>query len=130
MPQLTEIIANKNMVDIKIAELRAMMVSEQDEDVAKKLMSLLDDRQNLLISIHRANITSKISIGEADIDIATAIIIRDSIEDKFICLSELITNQECTLDKLKLMDQRDRYFDEHTLIDMGIQRNDLNVMLS
>jgi len=128
--QLTEIIANKNMVDIKIAELRAILVSEQDEDIAKKLMSLLDDRQNLLISIHRANITSKISIGSADIDIATAIIIRDSIEDKFICLSELITNKECVLDKLKLMEQRDRYFDEHTLIDMGIQRNDLNVMLS
>lgn len=130
MSQLTEIIANKNMVDIKIAELRAILVSEQDEDIAKKLMSLLDDRQNLLISIHRANITSKISIGSADIDIATAIIIRDSIEDKFICLSELITNKECVLDKLKLMEQRDRYFDEHTLIDMGIQRNDLNVMLS
>jgi len=63
-------------------------------------------------------------------DIATAIIIRDGIADKVSYTTELIDNPDSTLDKLELMKQRDRYFEEYTLIDMGIQKNDLNVTLS
>jgi hypothetical protein len=129
MAQLMEVLAQKRMLDQKIDELQEMLVDKQSDELAAVLIGFLDDKQSNLINIHRANIASKINLGGTDIDIATAVIIRDSIESKFIYLTELIQNPECELDKLELMKQRDRYFDEYSLIDMGIQKNDLNVTL-
>lgn len=129
MAQLMEVLAQKRMLDQKIDELQEILVDKQNDELAAVLIGFLDDKQSNLINIHRANIASKINLGGTDIDIATAVIIRDSIESKFIYLTELIQNPECELDKLELMKQRDRYFDEYSLIDMGIQKNDLNVTL-
>ena len=117
-------------IDQKIDELQEILLKEQNDEIAAELITLLDDRQAHNINIHRANIASKINIGGSDMDIATAIIIRDGIADKVSYTTELIDNPDSTLDKLELMKQRDRYFEEYTLIDMGIQKNDLNVTLS
>ena len=130
MAQLMEVLAQKRMLDQKIDELQEILSKEQNDDIAAELITLLDDRQAHSINIHRANIASKINIGGSDMDIATAIIIRDGIADKVSYTTELIDNPDSTLDKLELMKQRDRYFEEYTLIDMGIQKNDLNVTLS
>jgi len=130
MAQLMEVLAQKRMIDQKIDELQEILLKEQNDEIAAELITLLDDRQAHNINIHRANIASKINIGGSDMDIATAIIIRDGIADKVSYTTELIDNPDSTLDKLELMKQRDRYFEEYTLIDMGIQKNDLNVTLS
>jgi len=129
MAQLMEVLAQKRMVDQKVDELQEILLKEQNDDVAAELITLLDSRQSHLINIHRANIASKINVGGTDIDIATAVIIRDSIADKVSYTTELIENPDSTLDKLELMKQRDRYFEEYTLLEMGIQKNDLNVTL-
>lgn len=130
MAPLYEIIAEKNLVDTKLSELRDILKIEQTDKLAEELVSLIDKRQTLLISIHQANVASSINIAGSSVDISTAVVIRDAIKKKFDYLSDLINNPECKLDKLELMLQRDKYFDEYTLIDMGININDLNVTLN
>lgn len=130
MAQLFEMVAEKKMIDKKIVELRAVLRESQTDELATELVSLIDKRQSLLINIHRANISSSINIGGTSVDIATAILLRDSIKNKFDYLTELIDNPNCNLDKLELFSQRDRYFEEYVLIDMGIQKNDLQVTVS
>lgn len=130
MSQLMEVLAKKKILTTKIEELQKMLLKKQNDDVAAKLVCLLDERQAHRINIHRANIASKINIGGADIDIATAVIIRDVIVEKVLYTTELINSPDSTLDSLELMKQRDRYFEEYTLLDMGIQKNDLSVTLN
>lgn len=129
MAHLEEILAQKEMLDRKIKEIKDILKTHQTDALADELVKLLEQRQHTLINIHRANVASKLKLGGNDIDITTAVIIRDTIGEKVNYLTELIENPECTLDKLELMKQRDRHFEEYTLISMGVQRNDLNVTL-
>jgi hypothetical protein len=129
MAQLTEILLQKDVINKKISELQNILLNTQTENLASELVELLEKKQNALINIHRANTASHINIGGTKVDITTAVIIRDSIAEKISYLTALIQNQDCSLDKLELMKQRDKYFEEHILISMGIQKNDLNVTL-
>lgn len=129
MAQLIEVIAQKKMLDKKISELRCILLSEQNDDLAQELLAAVELRQGKLINIHMANIASMIKIGGTEMNIGVAVIIRDTIKLKIDSLTELIESSDCTLDKLELMKQRQKHFDEYTLIDMGIQKNDLSVTL-
>jgi hypothetical protein len=129
MTQLAELLLQKNVIKKKILELQDILYNTQTDILANELVELLEQKQSILINIHRANTASKLNIGGTKVDIATAVIIRDSIFEKITYLTDLIQNKDCSLDKLELMKQRDKYFEEHILISMGIQKNDLNVIL-
>lgn len=124
---LMEVIANKRIIDKKISELRKLLSIKQTDELAQELMDLLEQKQTKCININSANEQSSISLGGTDLSVNVAVMIRDTISEKISILTELINDPECTLDKLNLQKQRDKHFDEYILINMSIQRNDLNV---
>jgi len=129
MDYLAEIIFSKKILESKIEELKDILNNEQSDTMAERLVKLLEEHQSTLIEIHRANIASKLNIGGVEVDVATAVILKKSIEHKINCLTMLIINPECSLDKLELMEQRDIYYKDFKLISIGINRNDLNVTI-
>ena len=124
---LTEVIAQKKLFDKKISEVKRLLKIRPTEDLAQELMDLLEMRQGKLININSANDHSKINLGGTEVSITVAVLIRDTIHAKIGILTDLINDADSALDKLKLLEQRDKHFNEYTLINMGIQRNDLNV---
>jgi hypothetical protein len=124
---LIELIAQKKMYDQKIREVRKLLEVRPSEELAYELLDLLEIRQGKLISINRANEQSTLNLGGTDITITLAVMIRDTIKAKMDVLTKLINNPENGLDKIKLLEQRDKHFNEYTLISMGITKNDLNV---
>jgi len=127
MPYLAEIIAQKRILDRKILEVKRFLQHEQTNALAQELFALLEMRQNKILNITAANNASTISIGGTEVSIATAIEIRVTIKEKIGVLTKLINSNECNLDKIELQSQRDKYYDEYTLLSMGIERNDLQV---
>lgn len=129
MSQLYEVIKEKEALEKKIEEVKSLLLQEHSDDLAAELVALLELKQGKKINIHRANIASRISIGKTELDITTAVIIRDTVKEKIDYLTLLINDPECRLDKLELMKQRDQYSTEYNLLSMGILKNDLNVSL-
>lgn len=124
---LIELIAHKEILDQKIEEVKALLAIKPSEALAAEFMDLLEIRQSKLINIHRANEQSKLSLGGTEISITLAVLLRDTIKEKVDTLTSLIRNPENDLDKLELQAQRDQHFNEYTLLNMSIIRNDLNV---
>lgn len=130
MSYLMEIIEKKNILDCKIKELKKILRSNQNNELAEKLFSFIEERQALLLNIQAANNVSTINIGGQDIPISTAVEIRKTIKSKVDVLTELISDENCGLDKLELQTQRDAYYEEYILLTMGITRNDLQVRVN
>ena len=129
MTQLYEVLSHKKVLDKKIKELRRLLSVEQDEDLTAELLAALELKQGKSISIHLSNKNTIIDIGETKLDIATAVIIRDTIKEKINYITELINNIECRLNKIELIRQRDRYFEEYILIDTRILQSDINLKI-
>jgi hypothetical protein len=124
---LIELIHGKRMVDKKIAELEAILHHKSTDDITKALLDAVDDRQNKVLSICSANHKSYIKIGDTKVDVSTALIIRNTIQQKIDILTSLINDGDSTLDKLELMVQRDSYHEQLVLLNIGILKNDLSV---
>lgn len=124
---LKEIVCEKVMIDKKIVELEFILHHEATEAVTQALLEAIDLRQNKLLSIYSVNHKSKINIGDTKMDINTAIIIRNTIQQKMDILTGLINDNGCVLDKLGLMEQRDQYNGQLVLLNIGILKNDLSV---
>ena len=124
---LKEIVCEKVMIDKKIVELELILHHEATEAVTQALLEAIDLRQNKLLSIYSVNHKSKINIGDTKMDINTAIIIRNTIQQKMDILTGLINDNGCVLDKLGLMEQRDQYNGQLVLLNIGILKNDLSV---
>jgi hypothetical protein len=130
MPYLFELLTDKTMIDIKISEIKSILKHEQKDSLAQELFRLFELKQSKLLYISAANNTSKLNIGENEINITTALIIRKTIKEKIDILTDMINNKDCSLDKMELQKQRDRYYDEYILLSMGIKRNDLTITIS
>jgi len=124
---LKELIYEKTMLDKKIVELEAILHYNATETVTQALLEAVDLRQTKLLSIYSVNHKSKISIVDTKVDINTAIIIRDTIQRKMDILTALINDNNCILDKLELMVQRDLYYEQIVLLNIGILKNDLSI---
>jgi hypothetical protein len=129
MPYLFELLTDKTMLDIKIEEIKSMLKYEQTDDLAQELFGLLELRQSKLLHIATANNMSKLNVGGTEINITTAITIKNTIKEKIDILTNMINNKDCHLDKIELQKQRDRYYGEYVLLSMGIKRNDLTVTM-
>lgn len=128
---LIEVLDQKKIIDQKIDELKTILLSDPnpDDELAQRLINLLDLKQGKLMNINSANNQSKIKVGTVELSVANAVIIRDTIKEKIGLISQLIMSKDCGLDKVSLMDQRDKYFEEHTLINTCIIKSDTTVVL-
>ncbi len=125
---LYELVDQKKVLDIKIQELKVMLEVDPKDEIAKELLDLLEIRQAKVINISLANSGSNITIGNTKTTVTAAVVVRDTIKSKIDILTNII-NSDNSLDKLSLIRQRDKYFEEYTFIDMAIKRNDLTVTL-
>jgi len=126
---LKELMAQKEMIDRKIKELKGVLNYNQTDKLAEELFKLLELRQEKLLNIDAANNASSISIGGTTVTISMAVRLKNTIVYKLEVLTDLLENDSCSLDKLELQKQRDTYYEDYVLLDMAIERNDLNVEL-
>jgi len=130
---LAEILIEMNNLKKKISQLRFYIekVSSRDskstDNAISKLLGLLDKYRSHLILINRVNNETIVSIGESKLSLANAIIILKTIEDKINLLDKLIDNEECVLDVLSLIEQRDKLLEEYTAISKEIKHQEWGI---
>ena len=128
--RLRSLIYEKEMLKKKIVELKNIMRYNAVDNIAQELFSQLELLRAKKISIDTINNQIKINIGEKEVSISTVVVLRDAAKDKIDILTSLITNDECRLDKIELMKQRDAiYNEEYTLLSNEIMTSDLNVSI-
>lgn len=128
--RLRSLIYEKEMLKKKIVELKNIMRYNAVDSIAQELFSQLELLRAKKISLDTINNQIKINIGEKEVSISTVVVLRDAAKDKIDILTSLITNDECRLDKIELMKQRDAiYNEEYTLLSNEIMTSDLNVSI-
>lgn len=119
---LAELVIEMRILKRKINQLvryinKASSKSGQATDSAmKKLLILLDKYRSHLILINEINNKTIIEISGTQLSLANAIIIIRTIEHKLELLDNLIESDDCVIDKISLIEQRDKFLDEHTAI--------------
>ena len=127
--QLRNLICEKEMLKKKISELKNIMSYNTIDDIAQELFAYIELLQAKKININAINDKIKISIGGKEIDITTVIVLRDTAKNKTDVLTSLIVDNECKLDKIELMKQRDGIYEEYILLSNKIILNDLSVKI-
>jgi hypothetical protein len=127
---LRDLIYKKQFIEIKINELKEMLKNNPMEEAAEKLVSLLDERQRISLNIHSANSQCYLTLGDSKIDLNSAVIIRNSIKNKLDIMTEIINSEDYTLDRMLLMEQRDKFMEDYALLDMSIINTDINTKIN
>lgn len=127
--QLRNLICEKEMLKKKISELKNIMSYNTIDDIAQELFAHIELLQAKKININAINDKIKINIGGKEVGITTVIILRDTAKNKTDILTSLIVDNECKLDKIELMKQRDDIYEEYVLLSNKIILNDLNVKI-
>ena len=124
--RLRSLIYEKGMLKRKVSELKNIIKYNATDAIAQELFAQLELLQAKIININTINNQIKIKLGEKEINISTAIVLRDTAKSKIDILTSLIVNNECGLNKLELMKQRDDLYEEYTLLSNEIVVSDLN----
>ena len=124
--RLRSLVYEKELLEKKIVELKDILLYDASEDIAQELFGQLELLQAKKINIHTINNQIKITLGGKEVDISTAIVLRDTVKNKIDILTSLVINNECGLNKLELMKQRDDLYEEYTLLSNEIVVSDLN----
>jgi hypothetical protein len=124
-----ELLYHKQMLDRKIEELRALLIKRPDDNLADELIALIERRQSKLMNLAAANRAAKLTIGNQEIDVETAVTVRDSIKLKIDILTDIINGEDFSLDRVEMMKQRDGLYEDYTLLDIGILKSDLNTTI-
>ena len=127
MPCIMELEYRVSVIDKKIEELKHIISIEGSNEVADRLMLLLDQKRDILTDINSANSLVLLPIFDDMIHISKINIIIDSIDEKIDTLTKLITDKNSNLDKIKLQDQRDRFYNDKILLLIEVNRHKLNV---
>lgn len=102
--------------------------SDQQDALVKELLKIIDSIQNTELIINKVNDQAKISIGDSEISLSSAVTIRRGISKKLNLISSIISNNT-DLDILKLIQQRNDLFDEYKKIDVAIRLTDWSVTI-
>jgi len=119
---LAEILIETENLKKKIKQLMVYMnsVSSRNSEITDqantKLLSLLDKHRSYLILINEVNNKTEISVGGATLSLANAIIITQTTKKKIDILNMLIDNENCVLDVIAIIDNRDKLLEEYTAI--------------
>ena len=113
----------------KIKEIKNALSLRQTDELAEELFLLIQEKQSVLLSLENINRISKLKIGTSEVDVATAVIIRDNMKEKMDAITDIINNRDCALDIITLQKQRDSIYKEYFILFTSIISNDLNVTL-
>lgn len=101
---------------------------EAKNTLVKELLDTMDDIQSTLLVLNKVNSQTLISIGQSQIDVNTAVIIRNNIKAKIDLITNIINN-DSKLDVLTLMDQREKLLEEYNSLNRTIRLTDWSVTL-
>jgi len=125
---LHELLIRKRFLDKKIQEVKKHLHRNFENDqLAAKLFSFLDERQNILIKIEDVNTERTITIGSTDVSVSTAVKVRKTLHLKIKVITDLLGDEDCSLDPLSLIEQRDGFVEELMILNKAIAKNDLEV---
>jgi hypothetical protein len=119
---LGEVLQEKENLLFKIQQLEQLFfkVSKTDSDKAneliKKLFDLLDKYRSHLILINKINNKEEIVIGDSKINLANAVLLRDTLERKIEILNRLILEESAYTDVTSLIENRDKFQVEYKMI--------------
>jgi hypothetical protein len=119
---LGEVLQEKENLLFKIQQLEQLFfkVSKTDSDKAndliKKLFDLLDKYRSHLILINKINNKEEIVIGDSKINLANAVLLRDTLERKIEILNRLILEESAYTEVSSLIENRDKFQVEYKMI--------------
>lgn len=123
---LRDLVYGKEMLEMKVSELKAIMKYDTSESIAQELFAQLDLLQAKKVNINTVNNQVNIDLSGKEVSVSIAVVVRDTIKEKIDVLTGLIVDNECKLDKLELMKQRDDIYAEYTLLSHKIAAIELN----
>lgn len=127
--RLSNLIYERDMLKRKVSELKNIIKHDATDTIANELFAQLELLQSKTISINTINGQIKINLGGKDVNISTAIALRDTTKEKINILTSLIIDTDSKLDKVELIKQRDDIYEEYILLSNEITLSDLNVKI-
>ena len=113
----------KMILEIEEYLFKLALTDLEKADVAtKKLLNLIDKRRNHLIMINKADNVIEVHIGDSKASLANVRIICDALKRKINFLDRLIRLERSALDTFSLIEQRDKFLSEFTLILNSIKK--------
>ncbi len=129
---VSELLLRKKNLKLQIDELKRYLYTEEASGNINKttntLFELEDKLQQYVVALNISNNETMIKVGKSEINIVTAVILRNTTQKKINVLTELIKNN-INIDIFNLMDQRNSFFEEQILLDKAIKASDWKVEL-
>ena len=140
---LAEVLIRKRNIENKVADLESHLLNlarddRQDssgvvDELVTKIYELLDEHQQLVFTVDKANNSIKVRIGGASPSLAAAIRLRGTIKRKMDVLSCLIKacslNKNSTFSVSNLLDDKDKLLAEYNILTAAVQSKDWTVEL-
>jgi uncharacterized protein YukE len=137
---LAEVLVRKRDLDSRLDELESHLVSlasdsyeenfSEIDPVVSKIYELLEERQQQVLAIDKANHSVEIKIGSSKTTLSSAVELRDTLKDKIEVLSKLIgackNNKKYVLD---LLSNKDKLLAEYNILNAEIKKKDWAVEL-
>jgi hypothetical protein len=129
---VSELILRKKNLKLQIDELKKFLLTEEASGNINKTTNttfeLEDKLQQYIVALSISNNETMIQVGKSKINIATAVMLKNTTQKKINVLTELIENN-INIDIFNLMEQRNIFFEEHMLLDKTIKESDWKVEL-
>lgn len=126
-----DIIVRRKILKSKIPELQIRLeqrgcVNKEDYDnTVSELFNLISELQSFSILLERSNNTTKVKIGDKEITISDALIVKETLKMKIDVFSGLINKTpENKFSVLTLFSQRDNLMEEYLVISKAITLSD------
>jgi hypothetical protein len=98
--------------------------SEMYTSTLNTIFELIDKFQSYFILITRHNNNTKLKVGDAEVTIQDAVILRKTVEDKMNILTNIINKPDSGINVLGIMEQRDKLMEEYILLNSAIEKSD------
>jgi len=133
--QLAEVLIELETINDNIETLNGFLFGTNKSNdvklidtVIKELLSLLDKKRSHLILLTGFNNKIFLKIGTVDINLATALIILNTIKSKIDIVDNLLNSRGCDdLDVLNLLDQKDKLVKEYNALSSNIKKLEWSV---
>lgn len=124
---VAELLLRKTNIKLQIDELKKFLLTEEASGSINKVTNMVfdleDKLQQYIVALSISNNDTTIQVGKSEINIATAVILRNNTQKKINVLTELIENN-INIDIFNLIEQRNGFLEEFILLDKAIKESD------
>lgn len=132
---LREKLTELKILTSKIEELERYLFRSyelQDDiknEIVKVILNCIDEVQNIKLILNNINKQTSLKIAEADLDLGSAVTIRDTIDKKIKLITNMINSDNTKLDILTLMGQRGDLLNEFNTMNVSITLADWSIKI-